>query len=156
MGALEFAIILPAALERVWAFHEDVITALPALSPPEARVAIESADLPLRAGSGIVIRARGPLGFPVRWVARLVVHRPPDGAEASFVDEQESGPFASWRHEHLFERVGPESTRVTDRVTYRVPLGPLGAVADRLLVRRRVVALFRHRHAVLAVQFRGT
>ena len=152
MPVLEFAITIAAPLERVWAFHEDVRGALPALSPPEARVAIESADLPVRVGTRIILSARGPLGRRIRWVAKIVEHRPPDGAGAAFVDEQEAGPFASWRHEHLFEALGPNSTRLTDRITYRVPLGPLGLVADRLFVRRQLVSMFRHRHAVLATR----
>ena len=153
MPDLSFVITLPAPLDRVWAFHEDVRRALPALSPPEARVAIESADLPVRVGAKIVIRAKGPLGVRLRWVARIVEHRPPrtagDAVIASFADEQESGPFAAWRHEHLFEAVSLTRTRLTDRVTYRVPLGPLGRLADILFVRRQITAMFRHRHEVL-------
>jgi ligand-binding SRPBCC domain-containing protein len=149
MPVLSFSLTVPAPLAEVWAFHDDVARALPALSPPEARVRVESADVPVRAGSRIVIDARGPLGVRLRWVARIVEHRPPN----FFVDEQESGPFAAWRHEHLFEPVGAGHTCLTDRVTYRVPFGPLGVLADHLLVRRQVDAMFRHRHAVLARPF---
>ena len=157
MPVLCFKITLPAALERVWAFHEDVRRALPALSPPEAAAAIESADVPVRPGSRIVITARGPLGVRLRWVAKIVEHSPPArsvGADrAACIDEQESGPFANWRHEHLFEAVSRGETRLTDRVTYHVPLGPLGRLADALFVRRQVVAMFRHRHDVLRRRF---
>jgi hypothetical protein len=157
MQQLTFQTTVAASLQRVWAFHEDVKSALPALSPPDAGVRIESADLPVRPGSRIVIRVRGPLGVPIRWVAKIVEHRPPVGAgdadAAAFVDEQESGPFAAWRHEHVFEATGPDATRLTDRVTYRVRFGPLGVLTDRLFVRRQVVEMFRHRHAVLAGLF---
>lgn len=160
MPNLSFDITLPASIADVWAFHEDVQRALPALSPPEARVAIQSAELPVRPGSRIVIIARGPLGVRLRWVARIIEHSPPGhtaGAErAAFVDEQESGPFAAWRHEHLFEAVSPNETRLTDRVSYRVPLGPLGRLADALFVRRQIVAMFRHRHEALRRSFDPT
>jgi hypothetical protein len=63
-------------------------------------------------------------------VAKIVQHKPPRavvfGEEARFVDEQESGPFKAWRHEHDFERVDAKSTRVVDRITYRVGWGPIG------------------------------
>ena len=154
MPTLTFETIVQASLDDVWAFHEDVRRALPALSPPEARVRIESADLPVQAGSRIVIIAAGPLGRRIRWVARIVEHRPPHpvvfGEEARFVDEQESGPFAAWRHEHDFDRVDANTTRITDRIAYRVPLGPLGWLADVLFVRRQIRAMFRHREAVMA------
>ena len=156
MPVLSFEITLSAPIERVWQFHEDVATALPLLSPPEARVEVESADLPVRVGSRITITARGPLGRRLRWVAKITAHRPPGAGGAygaEFADEQESGPFAAWLHEHVFEEDGPEATRLTDRVTYRVPLGPLGVVADHLFVRRQIVQMFRHRHQALSQVF---
>lgn len=157
MPVLTFEITLAAPLADVWAFHEDVAAALPALSPPAAAVKIESADLPVAVGSRIVITARGPLGVRLRWVARIVEHTPPDPAanavRAAFVDEQESGPFAQWRHEHRFEQLAPGTSLLTDRVTYRVPLGPLGVIADRLFVRRQITDMFRHRHGVMERTF---
>ena len=153
MPTLVFETTVRAPLERVWAFHDDVGAALPALSPPDAGVKIESADLPVRTGSRIVITARGPLGVRLRWVAKIVEHAPPlsdaAGASARFVDEQESGPFKFWRHEHAFAAIDEQSTRLTDRVTYVVRLGPLGRLADRLFVRRQVEAMFRHRQDVM-------
>ena len=116
---------------------------------PAARVKIESADLPVRRGSRIVITARGPLGFRLRWVADRRAHAArgwPRGRSARFADEQESGPFKSWRHEHTFTGIDEDSTRLTDRVTYTDRFGPLGRLADRLFVRRQVEAMFRHRH----------
>jgi ligand-binding SRPBCC domain-containing protein len=33
-----------------------------------------------------------------------------------------------------------------DRVTYRVPLGPIGWIADVAFVRRHLTEMFRYRH----------
>lgn len=152
MPTLEFETTVDASLEKVWAFHEDVQRSLPALSPPGDNVSIESEDLPLRAGSEIVILAKGPLGR-IRWVAKIVEHKPPHavvfGEEARFVDEQVSGPFKRWRHEHDFEATGAKTTRVFDRVTYTVPYGPIGWIADVLLIRRKLKSMFHHRHTAL-------
>jgi ligand-binding SRPBCC domain-containing protein len=152
MPTIEFACLVPAPLDRAWAFHQDVHAALPALSPPEAQVRIESAEpLPPRVGTVVTITARGPLGKRLRWVARYVEFVPPHpvafGEEARFVDEQESGPFKSWRHAHEFEHVDEKTTRMLDRITYVVPFGPIGWIADALFVRRQIKAMFRHRHA---------
>ena len=153
MPTLEFETTVAAPLEAVWAFHENVRESLPALSPPGDNVTIEAVDLPVRVGSRITINARGPFGRPMKWVAKIVEHAPPHavvfGEEARFVDEMESGPFQSWKHEHDFERVDERTTWVLDRITYRVGLGPIGFVADRLIVRPRLRAMFRHRHAAL-------
>lgn len=149
---LEFTTTLAAPLARLWEFHQDVKGSLPALSPPGKPVKIESADLPPVVGARIVILAKGPLGMRIRWVARIVEYAPPHavgfGEEARFVDEQESGPFAYWRHEHEFERVDDKTTRLLDRVTYRVPLGPIGWLADWVFVRWSIISMFKHRHAI--------
>src|SRR5438067_2543022 len=149
MPTLEFEQVLAAPLGKVWAFFDDPVEGLPALSPPELEVKVESADVPVKAGARIVLTAKA-LGRRVRWVVKIVEHRPPHavvfGEEARFVDEMERGPFAAWRHEHDFERVDEKTTRLTDRVTYRVPLGPIGWLIDPLLVRPKVRALFRYRH----------
>lgn len=152
MPTLLFETTIAAPLAKVWAFHEDVKMSLPALSPPGDDVRIESADLPLAVGSRITILARGPLG-PVRWVARIVEWVPPHavvfGEEARFADEQESGPFKRWRHSHEFEAIDAKTTRLVDRINYQAPLGPLGWVADKLLIRWKLRAMFKHRHGAV-------
>ena len=149
MPVLEFESTIAAPLEEVWAFYSDPIGALPALTPPDVQARIESADVPVQVGSRVIVNIR-QLGRSMRWVARIVEHRPPHavafGEEARFVDVQESGPFAAWRHEHDFERVDEKTTRMLDRVTYRVPLGPIGWIADVIFVRRKVNEMFRYRH----------
>ena len=152
MPTLEFECTVAAPLEEVWAFYQDPRGALPVLTPPKVEAAIESADEPPVVGARVVITMRQPpRRKPVRWVARIVEHRPPHavafGQEARFVDVQESGPFACWRHEHEFEAIDSKSTRLVDRVTYRVPWGPLGWLADLLVVRRMLKKMFRYRHA---------
>jgi ligand-binding SRPBCC domain-containing protein len=145
----QFETTIAAPLGRVWAFHEKIRESLPALSPPEDEVSIEHADEPPRPGGRVVIHARGPFGR-IRWEARFVEVIPPHpvvfGEEARFVDEQVGGPFASWRHAHEFERVDERTTRLLDTVTYRLPLGPLGWLADKLFVARKIRAMFRYRH----------
>lgn len=159
MPTLSFELTIPAPLENVWSFHNDPVANLPALSPPGAEARIDHADVPVKEGSRIVIVGKGPFGKPLRWAARIVEHRPPHavvfGEEARFVDEQESGPFAFWRHEHDMESINAKTTRLVDRVTYRVGFGPIGWLADLLFVRRKIVAMFRHRHRV-TLQWAGS
>ena len=131
------------------------MNALPALTPPDVEARIESVDMPVQVGSRIVLNIKPPgmRGRAVRWVAQIIEHRPPHavvfGEEARFVDVQESGPFAAWRHEHDFERIDEKTTRIIDRVTYRAPFGPAGWVADWLFVRRTISAMFRYRQRAL-------
>src|SRR5689334_3735172 len=77
MPTLTFETTLPAPIERIWDYHQNVHKSLPALSPPKSQVQIESADLPLAVGSRVVITAKDPLGRHIRWVARYTDFRPP-------------------------------------------------------------------------------
>jgi ligand-binding SRPBCC domain-containing protein len=61
-----------------------------------------------------------------------------------FVDEMQRGPFTTWRHEHRFEE-HPTGTRMVDTAQYRLPLGPLGRLADLLFVRRYLRRLLEAR-----------
>ena len=60
------------------------------------------------------------------------------------MDEQESGPFALWIHEHCFEAIDPNTTRIRDEVYYALPLEPLGRIAHPL-VRAKLDRIFRYR-----------
>ncbi len=90
-------------------------------------------------GARVVLEVR-QFGVLVRWISSFAEWEPP----ARFVDVQEEGPFASWRHEHLFA-----DGRLVDRVTYEVPLARFGGrLVDLLVVRSELVRMFTHRHAV--------
>jgi ligand-binding SRPBCC domain-containing protein len=65
-----------------------------------------------------------------------------------FVDEQVSGPFAAFRHVHRFEPAGG-GTQMIDEVTFTAPLGVLGRVVERAVLRRRLSALIGTRNAHL-------
>ncbi len=62
-----------------------------------------------------------------------------------FVDEQTSGPFRSFRHEHVFEQSGDEVV-MTDVLTVASPL--FGRLAERIVLvpylRRLIAARGRH------------
>lgn len=153
MSARSWEITVATPIDAVWARFQDPAAMLPLLSAPADAVRIESVEGDGLVGTVITITARGPLGRRVRWVASIVEWVPPTdvvfGREARFVDVQDAGPFASWRHRHEFEAVDDRSTRIVDRITYRVGLGPLGWVADTLFVRRKLKAMFAHRHVKL-------
>lgn len=63
-----------------------------------------------------------------------------------FVDEQRRGPFARWWHEHLFIERDAEGTLMIDNVEFCSPFGPLGAVADRVVLDRYMPRLLRQRN----------
>lgn len=70
----------------------------------------------------------------------ITVWNPPH----EFVDVQLRGPYVLWHHGHTFESVG-NSTRMTDEVNYRLPLGWIGRAMHSLMVRRDLKTIFDYR-----------
>ncbi len=145
--------ILAAPVERVWLFFTDPVRNLPAISPPGDAVVIESADLPLKEGSVIEVATKDPFGRQVRWSSRITVFTPPRpvvfGVEARLVDEQVSGPFARWRHEHEFEAIDAKTTRLLDRVVYKPRHGVAGFILDWLIIRWKIRGTLKYRDRAL-------
>ena len=97
---------------------------------------------PARLAAGAVLDFR-VARLPGRW--RVIVRE--FDAPYRFVDAQLNGPFARWEHRHRFTEgaEGEGGTWVEDRVTYQLPLGPLGRLAHGLGAGTRVRALFDYR-----------
>ena len=79
-------------------------------------------------------------GIPIPWKSRIIGYDPP----WQFTDIQITGPYRSWSHLHTFEDA-TDGTLMTDRVTYQLPLGPLGNLVHALAVRRQLAEIFRYR-----------
>ncbi len=138
MPTVVYECLLPVPVERVWEFHASA-EALYALTPPNRVMRALSDDLEVREGAEHVFAFR-QFGIPMVWRARIESVRPPN----EFTDVALSSPFLEWRHRHEFLALPDGSTLLRDTLTYRPPLG---ALADRLFVRRQLDALFAFRHA---------
>lgn len=135
---------VPGTPDEVFEFFGDARN-LEAITPPFLRFRILT-PLPVEMRVGARIDyALSLFGFPVRWTTRITAWEP----GVRFVDEQESGPYALWRHTHLFEARGGR-TVMRDVVDYREPLGPLGRLAHLLFVRRTVEKIFDFRRGAIS------
>lgn len=70
-----------------------------------------------------------------------------------FVDEQRFGPYAMWHHEHHFRMEG-DKLIMTDKVSYKVPLGILGRIMHPILVGPKLKKIFSHREEILNELFK--
>ena len=86
--------------------------------------------------------------FPVTWLTEITQVSIPH----YFVDEQRSGPYAFWHHQHHFKTVSG-GVEMSDEVNYGLPMGILGKIANRLFVQRKVNAIFDHRSKTLLEVF---
>jgi ligand-binding SRPBCC domain-containing protein len=60
----------------------------------------------------------GPI--PVGWAARVE-----DVTGSGFADRQQSGPFESWSHRHIFIAEGESTTKVVDKIEAKLKRDPL-------------------------------
>lgn len=138
---------LPRPRPEVFAFFADAGN-LEAITPPWLHFHIVT-PRPIGMREGALIDYRLRLhGLPLTWKTEITAWDPP----RRFVDEQLRGPYRLWVHEHTFEEDG-EGTIVEDSVRYSLPFGPLGSLADRLLVARDLRAIFEYREARLREAF---
>ncbi len=153
---------LTLPVEKVFAFFADPCN-LPRIMPPAMEAKLlklklvspaassrngGAADSSVRAGAGsemvLSFRLLPLLPFRGRWVARITECE----INHFFADLQVQGPFKSWHHRHEFVprvRDGVPGTLIRDVVEYEVGIGPLGALADRLFVRRQLRRTFAWR-----------
>lgn len=136
---LERSQIVARPRDKVWAFFSDPRN-LEAITPDFLRFRI-AAGGPLEMAEGGLVDYRLTLfGVPFPWRSRFEEVVPGE----RFVDVQVVGPYRRWRHLHAFADA-PAGTRVTDRVEYELPLGPLGTAAHALFVERSLRRIFDHR-----------
>lgn len=128
---------LPRPLDEVFAFFAAAEN-LNLITPPWVHFRILT-PLPvaMRVGARIdyVIRLRG---VPVQWKTEITAWEP----GVRFIDEQRSGPYREWIHEHTFQ-VMDGGTWCGDTVLYRPPGG---ALINRFFVEPDVLRIFTYRH----------
>lgn len=92
------------------------------------------------AGMMIHHKVRPFAGIALSWITEIthVVD------QSYFIDEQRFGPFSMWHHEHHFAEENG-GTRITDIISYRVPLGAIGGLFEPLLVAPKVRNTFAYR-----------
>lgn len=130
---------IPRPLPELFAFFSRVEN-LERITPDWVHFRIHS-PLPIAMREGARIEYGLRLaGVPLRWRTRIVEWMP----ETRFVDEQERGPYALWRHTHVFEPLGA-GVLMTDHVLYALPFGPLGRITHAVAVRAALAAIFDQR-----------
>ncbi len=68
-----------------------------------------------------------------------------------FVDEMVSGAFKSFTHEHHFTSIDDNHTIMRDVFVFQSPLGLLGKLANRLVLKKYMTELLAERNRVIKV-----
>jgi uncharacterized protein YbjT (DUF2867 family)/ligand-binding SRPBCC domain-containing protein len=139
--------LVPRPIEEVFAFFSQPEN-LGRITPSSMGFELLTVDRDMRDGLVIRYRIRPLLGIPLTWTTKITGYEPPTG----FRDTQLSGPYRRWEHAHSFQAV-PGGTLVRDEIDYEVPLGRLGDLANRLVVRSELERIFRHRAETIRTVF---
>lgn len=135
---------VPAGLHQTFEFFERPQN-LARITPPWLGFRILTPE-PLVMARGLTIDYTvRVLGMRSHWRSLITEYDPPN----AFRDVQVIGPYRLWDHRHRFWRE-QGGTAIEDFVVYEMPLGPLGALLNRLAVRRQLDAIFDYRQAQIA------
>jgi ligand-binding SRPBCC domain-containing protein len=149
MKTLKRIQILPISLPVAWEFFSDPKN-LKKITPPYMGFDITS-ELPegkMYQGMIITYKVSPFLGIPVDWVTEITHVQEP----AFFVDNQKSGPFKYWHHQHIFKEI-EGGVEMTDIVNYAAPVPVIGTWLEKLMIERRVNEIFDYRFKVLEKRF---
>ena len=72
-----------------------------------------------------------------------------------FIDEQRFGPYTMWHHEHWFEELANGNTLMKDKISYKIPFGIIGHLAQKLFIKKQLRVIFNYRHITLEKMFNG-
>jgi len=141
-----------ATLAEAWSFFSNPRN-LARITPPGMGFEILTPDLPpqMRAGMMIAYRVRPVFGLPMTWLSEITLVE--EGVR--FIDVQHVGPYAVWHHEHAFHDLGDGRVELQDRVTYVLPLGPLGDLAHPWIVKPQLDRIFAFREKAVRELFPG-
>jgi ligand-binding SRPBCC domain-containing protein len=140
---------VPIDIITAWDFFSSPQN-LSRITPPHMGFEING-DLPLKkmyAGQIISYTVKPLAGIPMTWVTEITHVNEPH----FFVDEQRFGPYQFWHHQHHFKEIDG-GVLMTDIIHYGIPFGPLGSVANHLLVKKELEKIFGFRKMTLESLF---
>ncbi|MGN7861888.1 SRPBCC family protein [Microbacterium sp. 22303] len=154
MGSFVLERTIAAPIERVFALSLDVGVHVDSMVAHDERIADGVRSGRMTEGDTVTWDARH---FGIRFRMTSLVFDV--DAPHAFSDRQIRGPFAEFRHRHIFEpdpapgnpeRSGERATLMRDEIVFRSPFGPIGRVVDALVMRRHLVRLIQQRGDTLA------
>ncbi|MGY0389543.1 SRPBCC family protein [Nocardioides sp. WG-D5] len=143
MPCIELTTEIPARPEQCFELSLSVDAHRSSMSDSGERAVAGVTSGVMRLGDSVTWKARH-FGLPITMTSVISEYAAPN----RFVDEQESGPFRRWWHEHRFEPIAG-GTLMTDVVEFEAPVGVVGRVANVLVLTRYMTKLLERRNAWL-------
>lgn len=146
---LERKQIIKCPRQEVFDFFADAQN-LERITPPELNFHIITPP-PIEIKKGALIDYNLKLrGIPITWKTEITQWNPP----CSFVDTALKSPYKQWIHLHSFAEGENGETVMTDYVRYRLPLEPVGDLAN-WYVKNELAYIFDYRYEVIEEIFKN-
>jgi ligand-binding SRPBCC domain-containing protein len=133
---------LPIPLAEAWNFFSSPLN-LSKITPAKMNFVITSdfaPDAQMYPGMLIAYKVSPLFGIQLNWVTEITNVK----EHVYFIDEQRTGPYAMWHHEHHFKEI-KGGVQMTDILTYAIPYGIIGRIANNILVEKEVKQIFAFR-----------
>lgn len=136
---------LEGSMDAVWNFISSPEN-LQKITPKYMGFHITSKNISKNIYPGMLIeyKVKPILNIPLTWLTEITQVK----EKEYFIDEQRTGPYKIWHHEHKIIPAD-EGVLMIDLVTYQPPFGFLGRIANSLLIRKQLEAIFDYRKIVL-------
>lgn len=140
---------LPVSVGEIWDFISSPIN-LKEITPPHMGFVVTSNTGADKMYPGMIItyKVSPLLNIKMDWMTEITQVKELE----YFVDEQRIGPYAMWHHQHKIEAI-EGGILMTDIVTYQPPMGILGAIANTLIIKNQLQAIFNYRTIALEKRF---
>lgn len=137
------------SVDELWDFISSPAN-LKEITPDYMGFEVITPDLPEKMYAGMVIgyRVSPMLGINMNWLTEITQVKEPE----FFIDEQRIGPYAMWHHQHHLAPL-ENGVYMKDIITYQPPLGFLGAMANGLIINRKLKEIFSYRKNILEKRF---
>ena len=141
--------VLSISLEKAWEYFSNPLN-LAEITPPSLSLRIKG-NFNGRTTNGMIIAytVQPLFGIKMDWVSEIKHVQEP----FFFVDEQRSGPYKFWYHQHFFKAVGKNQVEVVDVIYYALPLGWLAPLINKYIVQDKLIGIFNFRKYVLEQKF---
>ena len=136
------------SIDEIWNFISSPAN-LKEITPDHMGFVITSKNLPNKMYAGMIIsyKVSPLLGIKTNWVTEITQVRDKE----YFVDEQRVGLYSIWHHQHHIQPI-ENGVLMTDIISYQPPFGFLGAIANSLIIKKKLKEIFDYR--TLAIEKR--
>lgn len=140
---------IPAGINEVWDFISSPAN-LKEITPKHMGFTVTSntGDAKMYPGMIITYKVSPLFGIKLDWMTEITHVR----EKEYFVDEQRIGPYSLWHHQHKIEAI-EGGVLMTDIVTYQMPFGFIGAIANALLIKQQLKQIFDYRNVAVEKRF---